>query len=425
MAKGDGCIQQLGRNYWRVRIDFGTDPITGKRQRVERRVRGSKNEARKIRDEIRQEHEHGLSVDGSKLTFNEFVEVWHQSYLAAGTAAADTVDRARVDVLALSPYIGNVAMKDIDARLIETAYAALKHDKQAAGGHFGGTSMHKLHVLLKQVFKKAVDYDIILRNPLDRVTAPKKDDPERRSLSAEEYARMFACVDEAEQEAYTELAEKESRQLERGNAFGRTYLYGIAQVSCLLAVRLALATGMRRGEVFGLSWNNVDLSQPSIKVRQSLTVNGRIKEPKTKAGRRTIHIDQATGRHLAKWKDRQAVELSKIGVYQNEETPVCCSNTGGWFDLNNFGRWWRPWSADNGFGDLKFHEIRHTHATLLLASGVDVKTTQTRMGHSSATITLEWYAHAVPDNDRKAADLLGKLATLEPQGTPILEVKTA
>ena len=82
---------------------------------------------------------------------------------------------------------------------------------------------------------------------------------------------------------------------------------------------------------------------------------------------------------------------------------------GGWFDLHNFETWWRRFRKENGFEGLKFHELRHTQATQLLAQGVDVKTVQTRMGHSNASLTLNWYAHAMPQNDRKAADMLGEL----------------
>ena len=125
----------------------------------------------------------------------------------------------------------------------------------------------------------------------------------------------------------------------------------------------------------------VDLNQRCIHVRQTLTVRNELKPPKSKAGIRTVNIDTATAKHLEYWKARQAVELSKIGVHQDDTTPVCCSNTGSYFNLDNFERWWRPWRKEHGFIDLLFHELRHTQATNLLANGVDVKTVQTRMGH--------------------------------------------
>ncbi len=146
-----------------------------------------------------------------------------------------------------------------------------------------------------------------------------------------------------------------------------------------------------------------------MKDRQSLTQYGENKTPKTKSGLRTISLDLATARRLARWKGEQSRYLEMLGIEQTDETPVCCSNVGGWCDLHNFESWWRRFRNENGFEGLKFHELRHTQATQLLANGVDVKTVQTRMGHSNASLTLNWYAHAIPENDRKAADILGEL----------------
>ncbi|MEG2533639.1 MAG: tyrosine-type recombinase/integrase [Gordonibacter sp.] len=426
MAKGDGSITEVRRGVWRVCVSFGTDPVTGKRQKVQRNVQGTKAEARKERDRIRREHESGLDVDASKVAFSEFVEVWHQAKLTAGTVAPDTAERNRRLVMAAAPYIGKMPLREIDARTIETLYATIRKDKLAAGGSFGGTTMRKLHVMLKQLFKKAVDYDMILRNPCDRVLAPKEDEPERKALTVKECSRLLACVDRAEAECYDELAAKESRQMERGKAFGRSSLQMLTPTCCVVAVRIAVATGMRRGEVFWLTWGSVALNQRCIAVSQSLTVRGEVKKPKSRAGLRTVNIDDDTASHLEHWKARQAVELSKIGVRQDNTTPVCCANTGGYMNLDHFERWWRPWRAANGFEGLKFHELRHTQATQLLANGVDVKTVQTRMGHANASITLNWYSHAVPENDRKAADMLGRLLADRPSEEPrIIEVKTA
>lgn len=106
---------------------------------------------------------------------------------------------------------------------------------------------------------------------------------------------------------------------------------------------------------------------------------------------------------------QQAAELAKFGIRQTPETPVCCSTTGGFINISNFERWWRSFRDGNGFEGLRFHELRHTRATLLLGSGVDVKTVQARLGHADASITLNWYAHAMPGNDRQAADLLAAI----------------
>lgn len=425
MAKGDGSIIARGRGVWEVQLSFGKDALTGKYRKVTRTVRGTKADARKVRDQLRREHESGLLVDGAKQTFSEFAHSWHEARVIAGDVGKSHLERERQILNDLNSYIADVPLRDLTPQTIESLYTTIKRDKMSKLGKYSGTSLRMIHQVLKQIMQKAVDYDYILRNPCDRVNAPKADDPDRRSLTVKDGARLLSCINKAEAEAYKAMAEKESRQTHRGNLFGRECLRGLNLVGNVLAVRIGLATGMRRGEVFGLTWGNVALDQPCIKVRQSLTVYGELKAPKSKAGVRNIAIDAVTAAHLQHWKQRQAVELLKLGIKQSDETPVCCSEKGGLIDLHNFGRWWRQFRSQFDFDELRFHELRHTQATQLLANGVDVKTVQTRLGHSNASLTLNWYAHAIPENDEKAAQIVGELFDPQAQEPCIAQIKTA
>lgn len=112
---------------------------------------------------------------------------------------------------------------------------------------------------------------------------------------------------------------------------------------------------------------------------------------------------------LTRWKACPVEQLVKICISQTSDTPVCCSDTGGLSRIDYFEHWWSKWHTEHGFDGLKFHELRHTQATMLLGAGVDVKTVQTRLGHASRSITLGWYAHAMPENDMYAAQKLGAL----------------
>lgn len=420
MAYGDGSITEVKRGVYRVRVDFGKDPVTGKRQVVSRNVHGTKRDAAKVRDQIRQEHESGVKADGRKVTFSEFADEWTEARRTEGRASEKTIRDDRVRLQHLEKVIGDVPLAEIDARTAEAALAKVK------GTGLGVTSMHKLCQHFKSMMRKAQDYDLILRNPCDRIKPPRLPEPDRRAMDAEQVARFAACLNREEAETFRECESKESRQTERGNLFGRSAVRGLSRLGSIELVRIAMATGMRRGELIGLEWGAVNLKKGTVNVAKALKSDGTIGKPKTKSGVRTIHVDGATMKHLAWWKQRQAALLLTIGIKQGKETPVCCSDVGGVLDTYNFGRWWREFRDKNGFEGWRLHELRHTQATQLLANGADVKTVQTRLGHASASITLNFYAHAVPGNDEKAAGIMeGLMSGAAGEGARIIDFKCA
>lgn len=442
MRNGDGSIAEVlkpnGRSYnpkrWRITISYTveqTDELGNalldekgkpvkKCVRVQKRTEGTKAEARELRDQLIAERDDNgrlyseieaeqKAIEEAKveMTLNRMIPLWDGARRTAGKASERVLKEGVRWLGHVTRHIGDVPLKDITPQMVEATYAAIREERGLSG-----TSMNHIHLLLKSVLQKAIDYDCIYKNPCAHVVAPRRDDPKRSALSIEEGARLMAEVDGSEAEAYAKMDEKEARRAyreEHGTAKERKAFRGLHHIGNITAVRLGLATGMRRGEVFAVTWENVDLDRRTIRVCQSITYQRKVKTPKTQAGIRTLAIDATTASHLAMWKERQATELAKIGVKQTEKTPVCCSDTGGWYRIDNFEHWWDVWRKEHGFEGLKFHELRHTQATQLLANGVDVKTVQTRLGHANASITLGWYAHAIPEKDHDAADLLGNL----------------
>lgn len=425
MAKGDGGIQELRRGVWRVSVSAGNNPATGKRQRVTRVVHGTKAEARNVRDDIRRGLDNGLRPDGGKVRFLEFVTTFSQARRNVGKASEHRIAKDEKSLKLCGELLGDPPLCKVDARAIEALYPAIRERREAQGFRCGNTTLHGYHVLLKSFFQKAVDYDLIGRNPCNRVEAPKADKPQRRALSLDEVRRLLAAVDAEEKSALEALAAKERRQAAWGVAEDRGYLLGMREVCHVLAVRLGIATGMRLGEVLGLTWGTVDFGRGLVSVARTLKADGTLKEPKTEAGKRVVAVDAVTMAHLKAWKALQAETLDTLCVDVGEASPVLCSATGGFLSVANFERWWRSFRTEAGFPDLRFHELRHTQATQLLAQGVDVKTVQARLGHSDASLTLNWYAHAVPENDRAAADRLGELFREEPKPCRIVELKSA
>ncbi len=425
MAKGDGTIIEKSRGVWEVQIPLGRDPLTGKYRKKSRTVRGTKAQARKVRDQMRAELDSGLKVDGDKITLRQFCDEFIAAKRAAGKASQDTINRDKSRLDYICDIIGDEPLRSIDARAVDALYREIRRRREAEGRRCGNTALRAYHVIFNAVMKKAVDYDLILRNPCDRIDPPTVDKVDRRSLSVDEAARLLAAIDAREADALASLAEKERRQAEWCVADDRGCLLGMRDVCYLLAVRIGLATGLRLGEVLAIPWGAVDFRRGTIAVRQSLGVDMLPKAPKTEAGARTVAVDAETMGHLRRWLPIQRELLDTLCLDVDGDTPVLCSATGGWLDKNNFGRWWREFRKEIGFPALKFHELRHTQATQLLANGVDLKTVQTRMGHATSQITMDFYAHAVPENDEKCADLIGELFNKRPKGRIIELPKSA
>jgi integrase len=226
-----------------------------------------------------------------------------------------------------------------------------------------------------------------------------------------------------------------------------------SNLSHITAVRLALSAGLRRGEVLGLSWGNVDLVNGLLRVRKSLcNTSGKLKTPKTESSIRDVALDAHMLAELERWKSRQAEYLLSFGIAQKAGTPVISNEIGGRLDGHHMGRWWRDFCVRYGFGEycddngnpippprrneqgqvvdaqgrcysrvnkkqkiskhyrgLRFHDLRHSHATMLVSSGINPKAVSSRLGHSSVGITLDLYAHAQREDDEKAAAIMGEV----------------
>ena len=417
-----------GRLVWRVCVTLGTEEYTEngktrKRQRKapQKRVHGTLDDARRVAKETTEAYEH-VDLESARDDFSAVAAAWLEMAETANICGKDQLNQYCRHFGYMSNYLSGRPIIEIKKSDVEKAFAALKKERGLSN-----TSMHTVYQQVNRLFEYAVDSDVIIKNPCRSIMAPKVDKVKsRRSLTVDEAARLRACLDRDELAAYSDFEEKEQRQFEWDGArpnqakmFTRSALRGLSHLSGLLAIRIMLATGCRRGESLALTWECVDFDASQIVIRQTLNQRGELKEPKTGAGVRALYIDADTMAHIRKWKDfqKRALHLVMVAdapgrkhpVEQTDKTPVCCSDVGSWYDPTNVYRWWSDYRATIGFCDLKMHELRHTSATLLLGNGVDVKTVQHRLGHASSSLTLDQYAHAIPANDRAAADLMGAI----------------
>lgn len=429
MATGDGSITEFldkdGRSYsprrWRVRVSFGFDPVTGKRQRVERRVRGTKAQAREVRDQIIRERNSGISIDAYSVTFEEYAREWHAQRVEAGEHAERTMQSEENNLRNLCRVLGTQKLRDITPATVEKAIRKLRSGGGRSGGKLSGTTVRSYYRTLNQIMKAAANHDLITRNPCDRVKAPKNDTKEKKTMTAAQVRALHDLLDSQEAEQLEALAGKECRMEALGKRSARESVRGVSGLSKLMAVRLGLATGMRIGEVLALRWSDLNRECTQLKVNQALTINGHLKEPKTKGSRRTICLDSDTAAHLRNWRATQRGALVSLGLEAVRDTPVCCSDVGGYIDCPNFETWYVKWRRAHGFEEFAFHQLRHTHATQLLGAGMDVKTVSSRLGHANAATTLNVYSHAIPGKDEEAAGVFE--AIMQPKGNETSEAK--
>jgi integrase len=170
---------------------------------------------------------------------------------------------------------------------------------------------------------------------------------------------------------------------------------------------LLASTGMRRGEVLGLSWDDVDLETAQFAVRRTLAavdMDVAFSEPKTQRSRRVVALDATTVAALRSWRRRQAEDKLALGPAYNDQGFVFTRADGRPFDPNDFSREFDRRIRRLGLPRIRLHDLRHTSATLALQAGIHPKVVSERLGHSTIAITLDIYSHVTPTLQRDAAD---------------------
>lgn len=376
MRRQKGHIRQRSPGSWEVRYSLGTDPATGKRRTVTTRVKGKREVAERELRRLLRTIDTGEHVDPTRMTLAEWLKTW----LAAVRSEISPKSHERYSEIVqnfLSPALGNLPMTKLAPADIQNAY-----NGWAAGGRRDGKSgglsprtRRHIHRILRAALSRAVEQQVISRNPTDpfRKRLPKIERRELQTLSTEQSVQLLQAIKHT-----------------------RTYWPTL----------IALTTGMRRGEVLGLRWKSVDLDGAMVRVVESVeeTSKGlRFKAPKTEKTR-AITLPAFAIEELRRLKKEQAEDLALLGLRQDGQTLVC-----GQAD----GRPLHPRSLTHEFTRLvrrvaglpgvRFHDLRHSHATQMLLAGVHPKIAQERLGHSTITTTLDLYSHVTDTMQSDAA----------------------
>jgi integrase len=368
-----GNITRRGKSSWRLKYEGGErSPTTGKRSTRYATVRGTKKEAQVELTRLLAEIDAGVAVDPSKITVAEYVRGWLDG---ADALAGKTRERYRqLAEQQIIPHLGTTILQKLRPAQIADWHAALLKGGGMGGKPLSARTVGHAHRVLHAALARAARLEIISRNVASVVKPPKVEVEEVEILAAEQIGAVLATLKDHP-------------------------LYPI--------VALALGTGARRGELCALRWGDVDLDGATIRIDRSMeeTMAGlKAKAPKTRNGRRTISlpasvVDTLRAHRVQQLGQRLALGLGRPGADDLVFTmPDCATRS-----PDNLSRDWRRTVLALGLPPVMFHALRHSHASALIAAGLDVQTISRRLGHASAAFTLNTYTHLFADKADEAA----------------------
>jgi integrase len=330
----------------------------------------TKTEARRVLRQAMADADGGFIFDADNLKVGEYLDRW-LSDSVSDTVKATTFERyEQITRLHLKPTLGRVKLKALTPAHVRSVYWQKLEEGSSA------RTVRYVHTTLHKAPKQAVMDGLIPRNATEAVRPPQPSREEMHPLTPEQAKLLLQVAHET------------------GDRLEALYV-------------LAIHTGLRQGELLGLKWDDVDLEDGSLQVRRTLTItkNGPVFTfPKTASSRRSVKLNSKATEALRSHLERQLGEIDKIGSLWCENGLIFASETGEPLNRHNLTRRsFKPLLKRAELPEIRFHDLRHTCATLLLTRNVNPKIVSEMLGHSSIAITLDTYSHVLPNMRDQAA----------------------
>lgn len=378
-----GHIRKRGAGY-QVAIYLGTDPVTKKAKYKYQAVQGGKKDAQKVLQELLHQVNTNTFVDPGKLTFGQYLEKWLEEYCKSTLAPLTYRRYEEIVKLHIVPDIGKIQfakLKPLDlqkhyTKMLKSGRKGLKR-KNLRG--LSPTTVLFHHRVIHKALEQAVRWQLLGRNVADAVDPPRKAKVEYSLINKEEIKKILE----------------------------------VAKKRCPVAVLpfyLAAVTGMRRGEVLGLRWKDFYPETRTLSINMQVQrIDGELKlcPLKTKKSDRLIELSKEAAEILKRHKVTQEDQKSIAGKGYNNKGLIFCWEDGRPVDPDYVTK--RFIKIASGFGlSVRFHDLRHNFATLLLKKNINAKIVSNALGHGTIGITVDTYSHIIPSMQTEVANVVSE-----------------
>lgn len=367
----NGHVRKRGKKY-SVVLYLGRDDFGKKKQKW---IGGfaTKKEADKVLAEKLNDMYHGVTVDVSSTTLGSWLTDW-LSPLETQVRPSTYRGYEWLVRKHVIPHLGKIKLGELKPQHLQKLYTILLKQERPLSKR----SIHNLHGIVHQALDLAVKWELIGKNIADFVKPPRPDYKEMKVWTKQQ-VRQF--LHESKDDRFFEVYD------------------------------VALATGMRKGEILGLRWSDIDFDNNRLYVRRTLqwfkdrNVPGRaiFVDCKTPQSRRTVTLPNTVVQRLQEHRTKQAEEKLRLKFLYKDQDLVFTSLNGEPVNPRTVDEHWYKCLKASSLTKIRFHDMRHTHATLLLQQGVHPKIVSERLGHSDITITLNTYSHVIPGMQEQTA----------------------